>query len=64
MDPDVGRFRPAEAETGLRIENETGVTLERLPGDSRVIGEIPRRERLMTPLGISTGSSSTSNGLI
>jgi hypothetical protein len=34
MDPDVGRFRPAEAETGLRIENETGVTLERLPGDS------------------------------
>jgi hypothetical protein len=34
MDPDVGRFRPAEAETGLRVELERDVELERLPADS------------------------------
>ena len=30
-DPATGQFRPAEAQTGARIENETGVALERSP---------------------------------
>jgi hypothetical protein len=31
MDPATGKFRPAEAETALRIEQELGVTLQRAP---------------------------------
>jgi hypothetical protein len=31
MDPATGKFRPAEAETALRIERERGVTLTRAP---------------------------------
>ena len=34
FDPAVGRFRPSEAETALRIENERGVTLRRAPAGS------------------------------
>ncbi|MFI7575890.1 WXG100 family type VII secretion target [Micromonospora sp. NPDC049497] len=34
MDPAVGRFRPSEAETALRVEQELGVTLTRAPADS------------------------------
>ncbi|WP_454786363.1 WXG100-like domain-containing protein [Mycobacterium antarcticum] len=33
-DPAIGGFRPAEAETGLRIEHELGITLERSPQGS------------------------------
>ncbi len=35
MDPATGRFRPAEAETAVRIERERGVTLTRAPAGSR-----------------------------
>ncbi|MFI7541630.1 WXG100 family type VII secretion target [Actinoplanes sp. NPDC049599] len=35
MDPATGKFRPAEAETALRIEQERGVTLTRAPAESR-----------------------------
>jgi hypothetical protein len=31
MDPATGQFRPSEAETGTRIENERGIGLERSP---------------------------------
>jgi len=31
MDPATGRFRPGEADTGIRIENERGVQLSRSP---------------------------------
>jgi hypothetical protein len=34
MDPATGKFRPAEEETALRIEQELGVTLKRAPGGS------------------------------
>jgi uncharacterized protein YukE len=34
MDPATGKFRPAEAETALRIEDEVGVTLTRAPSGS------------------------------
>lgn len=34
MDPATGRFRPGEAETAVRIENELGVRLRRAPTDS------------------------------
>jgi uncharacterized protein YukE len=34
MDPATGRFRPGEAETALRIEQERGVTLKRAPAGS------------------------------
>lgn len=30
-DPATGGFRPGEAETGLRVEEQRGVTLERAP---------------------------------
>lgn len=35
MDPATGKFRPAEAETAVRIERERGVTLTRAPAGSR-----------------------------
>jgi hypothetical protein len=35
MDPATGKFRPTEAETAVRIEQERGVTLTRAPADSR-----------------------------
>jgi hypothetical protein len=35
MDPATGKFRPAEAETAVRIERERGVTLTRAPAESR-----------------------------
>jgi hypothetical protein len=35
MDPATGKFRPAEAETAVRIEQERGVTLTRAPTGSR-----------------------------
>jgi hypothetical protein len=34
MDPDTGRFRPGEADTALRVENEFGVKLKRAPRGS------------------------------
>ncbi|MFG1721272.1 hypothetical protein ACGFII_21855 [Micromonospora chalcea] len=34
MDPATGRFRPAEAETAGRIEQQVGVRLRRAPPDS------------------------------
>ncbi|MHA4947125.1 WXG100-like domain-containing protein [Micromonospora sp. SD19] len=34
MDPATGRFRPGEAETALRLEQELGVRLHRAPADS------------------------------
>jgi hypothetical protein len=34
MDPATGKFRPAEAETAVRIERERGVTLTRAPDGS------------------------------
>jgi uncharacterized protein YukE len=34
MDPATGRFRPSEAETAVRIENEFGVRLKRAPAGS------------------------------
>ncbi|MEH1163921.1 WXG100 family type VII secretion target [Micromonospora sp. CPCC 205539] len=34
MDPATGRFRPGEAETAVRLEQERGVRLSRAPGDS------------------------------
>jgi hypothetical protein len=34
MDPATGRFRPAEAETAVRVEQEAGVTLTRAPAGS------------------------------
>lgn len=55
LDPAVGRFRPSEAETALRIEGELGVTLTRAPPGSRAdwvdgagttydaVGNFPRR---------------------
>jgi hypothetical protein len=30
-DPNTGTFRPGEAETGLRVEEQRGITLERAP---------------------------------
>ena len=35
MDPATGKFRPAEAETAIRIEQERDVTLTRAPAESR-----------------------------
>jgi hypothetical protein len=35
MDPQTGKFRPAEAETAVRIEQERGVILTRAPSGSR-----------------------------
>ncbi|MFD6693428.1 WXG100-like domain-containing protein [Micromonospora aurantiaca (nom. illeg.)] len=34
MDPATGRFRPAEAETAVRVEEHLGVRLRRAPSDS------------------------------
>ncbi|MGC4796222.1 WXG100 family type VII secretion target [Micromonospora saelicesensis] len=34
MDPATGRFRPGEAETAVRLEQELGVRLQRAPADS------------------------------
>ncbi|MEV4543964.1 WXG100 family type VII secretion target [Micromonospora echinaurantiaca] len=34
MDPATGRFRPGEAETAVRVEQELGVRLRRAPADS------------------------------
>ncbi|MEU7750481.1 WXG100 family type VII secretion target [Micromonospora sp. NPDC049171] len=34
MDPATGRFRPGEAETAARLEQEVGVRLQRAPADS------------------------------
>lgn len=34
MDPATGRFRPGEAETAVRIEQELGVRLRRAPAGS------------------------------
>ncbi|MFC5924038.1 WXG100 family type VII secretion target [Micromonospora vulcania] len=34
MDPATGRFRPGEAETAIRLEQERGVRLSRAPADS------------------------------
>ncbi|MEU8110847.1 WXG100 family type VII secretion target [Micromonospora sp. NPDC048947] len=34
MDPATGKFRPGEAETAVRLEQEVGVRLQRAPADS------------------------------